>query len=64
MRYTTFVSELKSDNSINIPAEVRDKLDLRTGDKIEISLKKIKSKRLEIVISENPLYKLFKMAEE
>jgi AbrB family looped-hinge helix DNA binding protein len=64
MRYTTFVSELKSDNSINIPAEVRDKLDLRTGDKIEISLKKIKSKRLEIVISENPLYKLLKMAEE
>jgi AbrB family looped-hinge helix DNA binding protein len=64
MRYTTFVSELKSDNSITIPPEVRDKLDLRTGDKIEISLKKIKSKRLEIVISKNPLYKLLKMNEE
>ncbi|OGB63994.1 MAG: hypothetical protein A2Y94_07640 [Caldithrix sp. RBG_13_44_9] len=64
MRYTTFVCELKSDNSITIPVEVRDKLDLRTGDKIEISLKKIKSKRLEIVISKNPLYKLLKVNEE
>jgi AbrB family looped-hinge helix DNA binding protein len=64
MRYTTFVSELKGDNSILIPPEVRDKLDLKSGDKIEISLKKIKTRRLEIVISKNPLYKLLKMNEE
>lgn len=64
MRYTTFVSELKSNNVITIPAEVCDKFDLKPGDKVEISLKKIKSGRLDIVIGENPLYKLLKIAEE
>jgi bifunctional DNA-binding transcriptional regulator/antitoxin component of YhaV-PrlF toxin-antitoxin module len=43
--------------------EVREKLDVQTGDKLEITLKKVKSRRLEILISENPLYKLIKFSE-
>ncbi len=64
MKYTTFMTEVRGDNSITLPAEVRDNMNLQTGDKVEITVKKIKSRRLEILISENPLYKLFKFAEE
>ena len=64
MKITTFMTEVKSDNSIEIPAEVRDRFDVKAGDKVEITLKKIKTKRLEILISENPLYKLIKWSEQ
>jgi AbrB family looped-hinge helix DNA binding protein len=64
MKITTFVTEVKSDYKIDIPVEVRDKLDIGEGDKVELTLKKIKSRRLEILISENPLYKLIKFSEE
>lgn len=64
MKYTTFVSELQEEKKINIPAEIRDKLDLRPGDKIEVTVKKIKARRLEIQINENPLYKLVRFADE
>ena len=64
MKITTFVTEVKSDYKIDIPVEVRDMLDIGEGDKVELTLKKIKSRRLEILISENPLYKLIKFSEE
>ncbi|UCF62867.1 MAG: AbrB/MazE/SpoVT family DNA-binding domain-containing protein [bacterium] len=63
MKITTFMTELKSDNSVDIPPEVRDKLDVKPGDKVEITLRKVKSKRLEILISENPLYKIIKFSD-
>jgi AbrB family looped-hinge helix DNA binding protein len=64
MKYTTFMTEVKADNIINLPIEVREKMDLHSGDKIEITIRKIKSRRLEILISENPLYKLINFTEE
>ncbi|MEJ2537792.1 MAG: hypothetical protein P8048_12230 [Calditrichia bacterium] len=63
MKFTTFMTEVRQDNTIEIPVEVREKLDVQTGDKLEITLKKVKSRRLEILISENPLYKLIKFSE-
>jgi AbrB family looped-hinge helix DNA binding protein len=64
MKYTTFNTEVQQENSIIIPAEVREKLQIKSGDKIEVTLKKIRSRRLEILISENPLYKLFKFVDD
>lgn len=64
MKYTTFMSEVKKDNCIEIPIEVREKFDVKEGDKLEITVKKIKSRRLEILISENPLYKIIKFADD
>jgi AbrB family looped-hinge helix DNA binding protein len=63
MKFTTFMTEVREKNMIEIPVEIREKLDVHTGDKLEITLKKVKSRRLEILISENPLYKLIKFAE-
>lgn len=63
MKFTTFMTEVREDNTIEIPVEIREKLDVQSGDKLEITLKKVKSRRLEILISENPLYKLIKFSE-
>jgi len=63
MKFTTFMTEVREDHTIEIPVEIRDKLDVQIGDKLEITLKKVKSRRLEILISENPLYKLIKFSE-
>ncbi len=56
-----FITELKSKSSINIPAEIVNSLDLDTGDKVEITIKKIVSSRLSIQISKNPLIKLLEI---
>ncbi len=64
MKFSTFNAEIGPRNNIEIPAEVREKLDLRPGDKLEVTVKKIKTRRLEILISENPLYKLMKFENE
>ena len=64
MKITTFVTEVKSDHKIDIPIEIREKLEIEEGDKVEITLKKIKSRRLEILISENPLYKLITFSDK
>jgi len=64
MKYTTFTTEIQEENKVIIPPEVRERLELKAGDKLEVTLKKIKSRRLEILTSENPLYKLIKFAEE
>jgi bifunctional DNA-binding transcriptional regulator/antitoxin component of YhaV-PrlF toxin-antitoxin module len=63
MKFTTFMTEVRENNVIEIPVEIREKLDVHIGDKLEITLKKVRSRRLEILISENPLYKLIKFAE-
>lgn len=64
MKFTTFMSEVKPDGIIDIPVEIREKLDLRAGDKLEVTLKKVKSRRLDILISQNPLHKLLTFAKE
>ncbi|HQU72919.1 MAG TPA: hypothetical protein PLG66_11505 [Calditrichia bacterium] len=61
MKYGTFVGEMNSDRQIEIPQAVRQKLMLEPGDMVEVSIKKIKSGRIEMRLAENPLYKLLKI---
>lgn len=54
----TFFIKLVSKKNLDIPSEVVNRLQLEEGDKIEVYLKKIRSKRLDIKISRNPLNKI------
>ncbi len=58
MKYATFVTEVQPEKTVSIPSEVCEKLRIETGDRIEVSIKKIKSKRLDLMLAENPLYRL------
>lgn len=60
----TFVTKLMSKNQIDIPSDVRNRLNLEEGDKVEITIKRIRSRRLEINISKNPLIKMLNLSEE
>lgn len=64
MKYATFITEIGAEQKIQIPRQVSDKLILESGDRVEVSIKKIKSKKLEILLSQNPLYKLLKLAKD
>ncbi len=54
----TFITVVEENHQIEIPPEVVQHLHLENGDKIEVLLKKIRTRRLDIKISKNPLYKL------
>lgn len=54
----TFFTKLITRKSLEIPSEVANSLQLEEGDRIEVYLKKIRSKRLDIKISRNPLNKI------
>ncbi len=60
----TFIAELKQKNQIEIPAEILTKLDLREGDRVEVSVKRIRPGKLGIRIAKNPLSKLIDLARE
>ncbi len=60
----SFIAQLKDRNLIEIPSEIVTKLELKEGDKIEVSIKRIRVGRLGIHISKNPLTRLFDLAEE
>ncbi|HHE54781.1 MAG TPA: hypothetical protein ENL21_03295 [Caldithrix abyssi] len=60
----TFIAEVKKNNQIEIPAEILSKLDLREGDRLEVSVKRIKTGKLGIRIAKNPLSKLIDLAQE
>ncbi|NOX35928.1 MAG: AbrB/MazE/SpoVT family DNA-binding domain-containing protein [Calditrichaeota bacterium] len=64
MKVGTYIAELNDQYQIHIPVELREKLKLEPGDKIEVSIKKIKSRRLEALILQNPLHKLLKLIDE
>ncbi len=64
MKFATFVAQVQEDKTIMLPQEVRQKLRLEPGDRVEVSIKKIKSGRLDLILSENPLYQLIGMAEK
>lgn len=53
-----FVTKLKSKTLIDIPNEIVNGLVLEEGDSIEVSIKKIRTKRIDIKISRNPLVKI------
>ncbi len=57
----TFICQLNKKNQIEIPVEVVARLHLNEGDKIEVMIKKIRSRRLDIKIAKNPLIKLLDM---
>ena len=59
----TFICELGDKNSIEIPSEMIKKLQLQEGDKVEVLVKRIRSKRFDIKISKNPLLKLLTLGE-
>lgn len=59
----TFVCELSEKNKIEIPSEMMKKLQLNEGDKVEVLVKRIRSKRFDIKISKNPLLKLLTIGE-
>jgi AbrB family looped-hinge helix DNA binding protein len=63
MKTGTFITEIDEQGKINIPSEIKDRLQLAEGDKVEILLKKIRSKRLDVSISKNPLNKILKLSE-
>lgn len=59
----TFITSLSSKSQIEIPSDVSNRLKLEAGDKVEITIKRIRSRRLEINISKNPLIKLLSLAD-
>jgi len=63
MKTGTFITEVESDGKLKIPEEIRDRLNLSGGDKIEIILKKIRSKKFEVAIHKNPLIKILDLVE-
>ncbi len=63
MKTGTFITEIDAVGKIDVPAEIKDRLQLSEGDKVEIMLKKIRSKRLDVSIGKNPLIKILKLSE-
>lgn len=59
----TFVCELGEKNKIEIPSEMMKKLQLNEGDKVEVLVKRIRSKRFDIKISKNPLLRMLTIGE-
>ena len=60
----SFVCEVTLKKNIEIPSELINKLQLQDGDKVEVLIKRIRSKRLDIKISKNPLLKLLDMTKD
>jgi len=60
----TFIAEVQEKNRIEIPAEILNKLDLQEGDRVEVSLKRIRPGKIGIRIAKNPLSKLIDLAGE
>ena len=63
MKTGTFIAEVSDNGKIAIPVEIIERLRLAEGDKIEILLKKIRSKRFSVTIQKNPLYKLLEIPD-
>ena len=57
----TFFTELLSKKNLDIPSEVINSLSLEEGDRVEVYIKKIRSKRRDIKISRNPLIKILEL---
>lgn len=64
MKTGTFIAEVENEGKLTIPPEINDRLSLVEGDKVEILLKKIRSKRFEVNIRKNPLYKILELSDK
>ena len=56
-----FFTELLSKKNLDIPSQVINNLSLEEGDRVEVYIKKIRSKRRDIKISRNPLIKILEL---
>jgi AbrB family looped-hinge helix DNA binding protein len=63
MKSGTFITVVNADGRLDIPAEIRERLQLAEGDKVEILLKKIRSKRFEVNLRKNPLHRLLDISD-
>lgn len=63
MKTGTFIAEVETESKIRIPEEIIERLKIYEGDKIEILLKKIRSKRFEVTIHKNPLVKILDLSD-
>ncbi len=61
MKIGTFVTEVGEGYQLTIPVELRERLELMPGDRVEISVKKIKSRKIDLFLADNPLYRLLKL---
>jgi len=59
----TFIAASDAEGRVSIPKEVRDRLNLVEGDKLEVLVKKIRSRRVELIIDRNPLTRLLDLSE-
>ena len=64
MKTGLFVAEIETDGKLIIPQEISDRIDLQEGDKVEILLKKIRSRKFDVNIAKNPLYKMLTLSEK
>jgi AbrB family looped-hinge helix DNA binding protein len=62
MKSGTFIAVVTADGRLEIPPEIRDRLQIAEGDKVEILLKKIRSKRFELNLRKNPLHRLIDLS--
>ena len=63
MKTGTFIAEVDGEGRILVPQEIRERLHMAEGDKVEILLKKIKSKRFELINQRNPLSRILDLAD-
>ena len=64
MKTGLFISEIEQNGKLTIPQEISDRINLAEGDKVEILLKKIRSRRFDVNITKNPLYKILTLSEK
>jgi bifunctional DNA-binding transcriptional regulator/antitoxin component of YhaV-PrlF toxin-antitoxin module len=64
MKTGTFIAEMDGEGKLRVPQEVRDRLRLAEGDKVEILLKKIRSKRFEVTVQKNPLLRILDLSDK
>ena len=60
MKTGYYVAEVTANGDLKISAELKSKLQLKEGEKVEVLVKKIISKKELNSVSENPLYEFVK----
>jgi bifunctional DNA-binding transcriptional regulator/antitoxin component of YhaV-PrlF toxin-antitoxin module len=63
MKTGIFIAEIGDDGKFAIPQEIKERLQITEGDKVEVLLKKIRSKRFSVIIQKNPLFKLLELSD-
>ena len=64
MKTGVFIAEIEEKGKVTVPQEISDRISLAEGDKVEILLKKIRSRKFDVNIAKNPLYKMLTLSEK